>query len=181
MVENEPEQLYIQEKMIEQNIKGSYWNYQYANFSKNNQYNLQNFRVKDNSVQNKNPIDITNYEMISYNSPRLTVPKVMIQAFGNLEMAMLLAEYSRLSMYKDVNKYGFYEVTYKEIQTDTGLTEYQQRKYSKKLEELGYIDIVAYTKEMARFYRFNDNFARDQILYYRRKSYKQTPYIDKQI
>lgn len=96
-------------------------------------------------------------------------------------MALLLAEYSRLSLGFDINKYGFFRVAYSTIEKDTGLTEYQQRKYSKILEKLGYITTISFSKEKAKFYRFNDDFTREMLLKYIKDSYKQTPYIRKQI
>lgn len=178
LITDSAEQDFIEKEILEIDNTGL-WNYDYVDFDKNYQYNFENFCKEDNSVQNKNII--SNYEKQSFKSVRLVLAKTFVQAFDSLEMALLLAEYSRLSLKFPINKYGFFRASYKTIQTDTGISEYLQRKHSKKLEELGYITTITFRKEKTKFYRFNDDYTRQKLIEYIKKSFKQTPTIKKQI
>ena len=180
LVTNEEEQDFIVNDILNIDERGL-WQYNYVDFKKEWQYNYQNFSIMDNSFQNKHPKGLTNYEMQAFNSVRLVLAKTFVQAFDSLEMGLLLAEYSRLSLSFPINKYGFFKASYNTIEKDTGISENLQRKYSKILENLGYIDIVSFRKEKKRFYRFNDDFTRKKLIEFIKKSYKQTPYINKQI
>jgi hypothetical protein len=178
LIINSREQEFIEKEIMEIDNNGL-WKYNYVAFNKNNQYNFENFCKEDGSFQNKNIL--SNYEKQSFNSVRLVLAKTFVQAFGSLEMALLLAEYSRLSLKFPINKYGFFRASYKTIQTDTGISEFLQRKHSKKLEELGYITTITFRKEKTKFYKFNDNYTRQKLIEYIKKLFKQTPTIKKQI
>ncbi|MFV0274899.1 MAG: hypothetical protein ACK5HL_01500 [Bacilli bacterium] len=180
LIKQEKEKQFIQDEILNVDDKGL-WQYHYVDFKKDYQYNFENFSIMDNVYRNENDRNMTNYEMIAFNAVRLIVAKTFIQAFDSIEMALLLAEYSRLSIGYDVNKYGFFKVSYASVEKDTGLSEYYQKKYGKILEELGYITTISFRKEKTKFYKFNDDFTRKKLLEYIKGSYKQTPYIRKQI
>lgn len=75
----------------------------------------------------------------------MIVPKLFMQAIGTLE-AVLLAELSRLNLYKPVNRYGFFCVSKEELESDTGITAKQQYRLIPILEKMELIDTKTYKK-----------------------------------
>lgn len=162
-----------------------FWKYQYETYREDWEYSLEDFKKVDDRYNNHHPNGLSNYEQLAGDSKRLVVAKTMVQAFNDPEMALLLTEYARLSLYLPVNKYGFYCVSYSYIEKDIRMSEYKQRKLSNKLAQLGYIDIKSYNFENSnveykRFYRFNDDFSRKKLEEFRKKSFVETPYINEQ-
>ena len=163
----------IQDNLSVKKNKYYDFKYKYDTYNKEYTYSFDNFNNCDGS--RNNPSSITNYEKIAFNTERLTVPKTFMQAIGTLE-AVLLAELSRLSLYKPVNRYGFFCVSKEEIENDTGITAKQQDRLIPILENLGLIDTKSYTKQMRKFYRFNDDKAVELYWQMYRNTFKRVKY-----
>ena len=133
------------------------WKYKYLRLDKDTKYTLKDFEVTGN-LNNQNKL--SNFEMYANNLPRLTIPKILIQAYG-LQVALYWCEMARLSMYKPVNNYGYFTTSKYEINTDIGLSPKQQDKICKILQDLNVIETYTFKKEMRKFYKFNDNIAKD--------------------
>ncbi len=156
-------------------VKEFNYKYQYLPFSKEYTYSYDNF--SETSINNNNPASITNYEKVAFNKERLIVPKVMMQYIGTLE-SVYLAEISRFSLYKPVNKYGFFNAYKQEIEDDIGITARQQDRICKKLVDMGFITTVTYKKEKRKFYRFNDDATLELFWTAVKKTYKRVKYRD---
>lgn len=135
--------------------KKTFYKYNYDCYEENKQYSYKDFSYVDKTYNNHNKL--TNYECMGYNSNNyLTIPKIVMQALGTLQ-TIYLAELSRFSIYKPINRFGFFQVSKKEIEKDTGITPRIQDRLCKQLEGLGIITSNTYKKEMRKFYRFNDD------------------------
>ncbi|MGE5456557.1 MAG: hypothetical protein ACM3O4_05605 [Ignavibacteriales bacterium] len=139
----------------------TFWKYNYENYYSKKNYDFYEFSKIDNSKQNYNEFYKTNFEtnyMMLEKSYSLTIPIIMQQALGKDE-ALMLVELSRLSINFPVNKYGFFLTSSSVIQDDTSLSEYQQRKIAKNLENWGFIETRYFENPInVKFYRFNDDF-----------------------
>lgn len=155
--------------------KIKYWKYDYEEYYPDNKYNIKDFEIKNDRLKNFNKSKKTNFELTSTygkNSYYIAINKIMLKAIG-IENALYLTEVSRLSMNLPVNKWGFFEATRTLIESDTGLSDYHQRKAEKFLVQNGFINFRGYktcatnkndkSYKNRNFIRFNDEFTTNEF------------------
>jgi len=148
------------------------WKYKYLPLDKTIKYRLIDFEVTG-KLNNLNRL--SNFELYANSIPRLTVPKILIQAYG-FQVALYWCEMARYSMYKPVNDYGYFTVSKYEISADIGLSPKQQDKVCKILKELNVIETYTFEKEMRKFYKFNDDIAKNILLDLRSKTFRSVKF-----